>query len=396
MSEPLNAQRVALLIKTLLEECGLDLRLICGKRGKRSSLALHPHQRAAVSGPTVTGLCRSYLKFADGYYRTRGDGIPQEAMAIRYALAPLRELFGRSRAAEFGPLRLKAVREAMIAKGWCRSSVNQQVSRVKRMFKWAVGNELVPPSVHHALEAVAGLRAGRTTAPESEPVKPAPEAAIEATLPYVSSPVAAMIRLQLLTGMRPGEVTIMRTADIDRSTDPWVYRPEYHKTEQHGHDRFVILGPKAQAILAPFLKAEAPTTYLFAPAAAERERRGKLHERRKTPMSCGNKPGSNRKRRPKRKPGDRYDTQAYGHAIRYGCAAAFPVPEGLDEAARRQWRAAHWWHPHQLRHNAATRLRKQFGLDVAQVVLGHATLAVTQVYAERAVAAAQEVMRQVG
>jgi hypothetical protein len=41
-------------------------------------------------------------------------------------------------------------------------------------------------------------------------------------------------------------------------------------------------------------------------------------------------------------------------------------------------------------------LRKEFGLDVAQVVLGHATLAVTQVYAERDVAAAKEVMRKVG
>jgi integrase len=113
-------------------------------------------------------------------------------------------------------------------------------------------------------------------------------------------------------------------------------------------------------------------------------------------MSCGNRPGTNRKRRPKRKPGERYDTHAYNHAVRYGCAAAFPPPEGLDEAGRKRWRVSHRWHPHQLRHTAATRLRKEFGLDVAQVVLGHATPAVTQVYAERDVAAAKEVMRKVG
>jgi integrase len=36
-------------------------------------------------------------------------------------------------------------------------------------------------------------------------------------LPNVSPPVAAMIQLQQLTGMRAGEVVIMRPQDIDRS-----------------------------------------------------------------------------------------------------------------------------------------------------------------------------------
>ena len=53
-------------------------------------------------------------------------------------------------------------------------------------------------------------------------------------------------------------------------------------------------------------------------------------------------------------------------------------------------------HPHQLRHNAATRLRKEFGLDVAQVVLGHKRLEVTQVYAERDLDRARDVMSLVG
>jgi len=41
------------------------------------------------------------------------------------------------------------------------------------------------------------------------------------------------------------------------------------------------------------------------------------------------------------------------------------------------------WHPHQLRHNAATQLRKEYGLEAAQVILGHKTITVTQVYAEK-------------
>jgi len=49
-------------------------------------------------------------------------------------------------------------------------------------------------------------------------------------------------------------------------------------------------------------------------------------------------------------------------------------------AKRAAWRQLHVWHPHLLRHNAATRLRKEFGLETAQVILGHKTLAVTEVY----------------
>src|SRR6476646_5133730 len=70
-------------------------------------------------------------------------------------------------------------------------------------------------------------------------------------------------------------------------------------------------------------------------------------------------------------------------AVKYACRAAFPAPAELDRDQAEAWRRRHHWHPHQLRHNAATRFRREFGLDVAQVLLGHKTLAVTQVYAER-------------
>jgi integrase len=40
------------------------------------------------------------------------------------------------------------------------------------------------------------------------------------------------------------------------------------------------------------------------------------------------------------------------------------------------------WHPHQLRHNAATWLRKEFGLDVARIILGHRSPVITEIYAE--------------
>jgi len=54
------------------------------------------------------------------------------------------------------------------------------------------------------------------------------------------------------------------------------------------------------------------------------------------------------------------------------------------------------WAPNQLRHSAATRVRRELGLEAAQVVLGHAAADVTQVYAESNRALAQRVMREIG
>ena len=41
------------------------------------------------------------------------------------------------------------------------------------------------------------------------------------------------------------------------------------------------------------------------------------------------------------------------------------------------------WHPNQLRHAAATLIRKQFGLEHAAATLGHSEIGTTQIYAER-------------
>ena len=66
------------------------------------------------------------------------------------------------------------------------------------------------------------------------------------------------------------------------------------------------------------------------------------------------------------------------------------------KAKARAWREQHCWHPHQLRHTAATEIRREFGIEAAQVVLGHASLNVTEVYAERNRKLAEKVMQQLG
>jgi site-specific recombinase XerC len=55
-----------------------------------------------------------------------------------------------------------------------------------------------------------------------------------------------------------------------------------------------------------------------------------------------------------------------------------------QHAELKAWRKGHRWHPHQLRHTAATEIRRAFGLEAAQVTFGHSLAQVTDaVYAER-------------
>ena len=60
------------------------------------------------------------------------------------------------------------------------------------------------------------------------------------------------------------------------------------------------------------------------------------------------------------------------------------------------WRKEHCWNPHQLRHTAATEIRRTFGLEAAQVVLGHSAADVTQLYTERDLNLAREVAAKLG
>jgi integrase len=192
--------------------------------------------RPADAGPelSVNELILSYWRFAEGYYRKNGQPTKQ-LDRVQRSLRPVRELYGHTPARDFGPKALKAVRERMVQAGWRRGYVNSCIGCVKRLFKWAVENELVPPSVYQGLMAVGGLKKGRTEARETERVRPVADEHVEAVLPLLTPPVRAMVRVQRLSGMRPGEVVLMRPCDIDRARGlTWVYRPESHKTEHHG------------------------------------------------------------------------------------------------------------------------------------------------------------------
>jgi integrase len=137
----------------------------------------------------------------------------------------------------------KSVRQSMIEASRCRKLINQDVHRTRAMFRWATSQELYPGHRLHDLASVRAPEKGCSEAKDHPPVAEVDEAVVLATLPHLSPQVAAMVRLQLLTAARPGEVCSMRPSEVDRSGDVWIYRPGSHKTQHHGRERVIVIGP---------------------------------------------------------------------------------------------------------------------------------------------------------
>jgi len=108
-----------------------------------------------------------------------------------------------------------------------------------------------------------------------------------------------------------------------------------------------------------------------------------MRAKRVTPLSCGNRPGKTNRIKTRgrtRVAGDAYTVPAYARAITRAAEKA-----GVQH-----------WAPNQLRHTRATEIRKMFGLEAAQVILGHASADITQTYAERNESLAAEVALKTG
>jgi integrase len=355
-----------------------------------------------AAGIRVEDLILAFMKAHHTHYRRADGSETGELGNFRDSLQPVVKLYGSTLAKDFSPKALKAVRQSMIDSGLARGTINQRIGRIVHAFKWAVSEELVPPTVHQGLKAVSGLQKGRSAARETAPIRPVADEVVEAIGPYVSRQVWAMIQLQRLTGMRPGEVVSMRTGDIDRSGSVWTYIPRRHKTEHHDRGRVIPIGPRARQILEPWLKAD-PDAYLFSPGEAREERFAAMRTRRRTKVQ----PSQRSRRKPgKRRPGTRYTTHSYGNAVRSACARAFPHPtisaikakdrSSAQKAELKTWDRAHAWQPNQLRHSMGTQLRREFDLETARAVLGHSKADTTEIYAERDREVAIKAIEKVG
>jgi integrase len=372
-----------------------EIRKLLLRRQAESHVAKNgasPHASLPPSLPTPVGqplslneLAERYLAHCETYYVKNGRPT-SELACITAALKPAIEGHGLNDAGAFGPVQLRAVRERMIERDLARTTINQSVDRIRRMFKWGAGHGLVNASVWQGLQAVEGLREGRSAAKESPGVRPVDPAHVEAIYDCVPPQVEAMLRLQLITGMRPAEVTLMRPCDIDRTSELWEYKPEHHKNSHRGHSRVVYLGKRAQKILGPFLE-RAEQSYLFSPHEADQWRRTQKRAKRKskvTPSQAKRVAKANGRRRP----GARYDTASFRRAVKYGTKAANATRNADSQIPE--------WSPLQIRHTTATAIRAEHGLEAAQVILGHKNCDVTQVYAETSQKLAKNVARKKG
>jgi integrase len=350
----------------------------------RGQHAFTPPTRRPI---TVAELLLAYVEHAERYYQAPS----REIEIIRVTCRAVRELFGSIAASEFGARQLKAVRQQWIDQKQARKYINARISRIARMWRWAAEEELVPASSWHALQSLSGLRAGRSAAKEPERKKPVPEADFQRALTGLPAPVRAILEVLWWTGARSGEICSLRTCDIVRDCEPWQYCPERHKNSHRGHKRAIFFGPRARAVLQPFLDDENPERFLFSPADAVRAQKetAKVPHRSdarraqaaatKRRIEAKQRLAKSGKSRPtsSRRPGARYNRNSLANALRR-CCSRLEVP---------------YFNPHRLRHTARVRIDElvgeaasaavsgvEFASEESQATLSHSSRKMTQRY----------------
>ncbi len=275
--------------------------------------------------------------------------------------------FGDLSTSQFGPNDLRTLRKVFVEKGHCRREVNDCVNRVRRIFSWGVGYELVPAAVAGALRYVKPLEAGKTPARETAPISSVAPETVAATLPHLPPTVDDMVRVQRLIGCRPSEICNIRWCDIDRSDDVWIYTPFEHKTEHKKKARRIAIPQAAQEILKQY-HHRPEEEFIFSPRETVRLISERKRAARKTKVQPSQIKRAERALKkalqnpPKHNP--KYRTRAYERAI--------------DRAASRAGVSA--WSPNQLRHLFATETESRLDKESARLLLGHSHASTTEIY----------------
>ena len=308
----------------------------------------------SICAMTVAELVAQFIQWAEVRYDS-----PSEAKRMALALRPVLSLYADQPAASFGPKRLQEVQKLLAKQGRTRQGINMACGFIRQCFAWGVSQELLKFEQLGALRSVQSLRFGAIAAPESPPREAAPLADVEATLLELSPTIAAMVRLQMLTGCRPAEVCKLSMAEIDRADSAcWVYRPEHHKMAHLGRHRAVPLLSDAMELLRPFLRADGLP--LFSPADAMEEWEATKRAARKSKVQPSQV--DRHKEAPLKTPGQSYETASYRRAIARACQRA-GVP---------------LWSPNGLRKLAGQTVCDALGIDKARALLGHADSTITK------------------
>lgn len=314
-----------------------------------------------LSDPTVA---EAIAAFMERRRFEHGDDC-RENENFRYAFRPLLRLHGKMPAKEFDASMLEDL-QVVMAKGnwmnagekewytkrkkplgWSAKVVNRNIVRIRTAWKWIERKKLVPAGSYAALLTVEPLTRRTKFVRHTDNVQPSSYRDVLTVKKHCPGCVGVMLQLQWITGMRSAEVCIMRTCDIDRSTDVWVYRPAEHKNKWRGHDRVVLLGPKCQRLLLPLLQMDQPQAFLFRPRIIIKK--------------------------------EYYDRVTYSQAVNRAAKAA-----GVK------------LHPYQGRHAAARRIKHKYGADAARSVLGQKSIDTLEHYTDIDLRQASDVMREAG
>jgi len=299
---------------------------------------------------TVDDLCDEWARHCAVYYRDADGNQTSEVHNATLPMRRMRELLGREFVVDLVHRDMLRLRDAWIADGLARVTVNRNIWTVKKMLAWALDEALIPAVCKAELSQTGTLKRNRSEARETEPVRPVSDADVEAALAAMLPNTADMVRVHRLTGMRPGELCALAWSRIDTTRTPWVYRPDGHKNAWRLQPRVVCIGPKAREILSRHREGERP----FSPETATAERMVELRRNRQTPVRPST-PKTRARADAVRVPRDHWEPNEYRQTIEYACRRA-----GIDR-----------WNPNQLRHTFATEVRRKFGLEATRAVLGH-------------------------
>ncbi len=239
----------------------------------------------------------------------------------------------------------------MISSGFALRTINVRIGFVKHFFKYALDCEAITAEQFFKIKSVPRLRRGDNRVKPERIVPPVEVDVVNRTIPYFSPMIADMVTVQLHSGMRAGELCRMNWSEIDRSGGIWMYRPAKHKTASKGKTRAIPLGTVCRGVLSHY--TESAGDYVFNPQDIERRASAVCKPRATNLKTC-------------------YDTERYTREIRRGVNAA--ISAGAIATDER-------WTSHQLRHRAGTDARAMFGIDAAQLLLGHSDVRTTERYA---------------
>ena len=327
---------------------------------------------------TVSNLNSKFLNYCDSYYNETQVGT-KETENLAYGTRLLVAKYANLAAESITPKELAEIQVDLLAdkRRLSITTINRRIDAIKRMYKWAVGQGLIEPIIEAAIARFPKIKRGRTTAKPAQKTQPANPVDVKATLKYLTPTVRDMVIVQWICSMRPTEIINMQPKYIIKSknNEPWLYWPEEHKNKNKGKYRVIAIFPDAQKIIEARIKKLNPDDYIFSPAQSAIEARNQKCKKRKTPLNCGNRPGSNVKAEPKIKPGDKFSKNAYPRAVKRAIQTANKEIKKnniarADEGLEPLQLISHW-SPRQLRHAKATENRALAGQAIAAILLGH-------------------------